>query len=149
MDDAIMNKTQHLLITHPVFIVWKPEYNLGVPVIDEQHRGIVSTINSLYYALQHKMGDHLLNPVIGMVEEYTRLHFEIEEGFQKECGFPAAGRHHEWHLELMDKLSKVGRKSQWEHDPLVFLNFLKEWWIVHICEQDKLFGDWLHKAPGG
>ena len=145
-DGEIMDTVRHPLTPHTVFIVWKPEYNLGIPVIDEQHRGIVTTINSLYYALQHQLGENLLKPVIGMVNEYTRLHFAIEEDFQAKCGFPGAERHHGWHLELLNKLSRVGRKSQWDHDPHSFLEFLKEWWIVHICEQDRVFRDYLRDA---
>ena len=32
-----------------VFIVWKNSNDCGINIIDEQHRGIVSTINTLFY----------------------------------------------------------------------------------------------------
>ncbi len=42
-----------LLLNHNVFIVWEDKYNVGIPIIDEQHRGIVTTINSLHFGIQH------------------------------------------------------------------------------------------------
>ncbi len=142
-----MDAGGHLQATHPVFIVWKPEYNLGIPILDEQHRGIVSIINSLHYGLANKRSDRLLKPVVGMVAEYTRLHFEIEEAFLGQCGFPDAERHRGWHRELMRKVSLIGRESLWSRDPRAFMDFLKEWWIGHICGKDLAFRDYCRNAP--
>ena len=66
-----------------VFINWKTDYDLGIPIIDEQHRGIVTIINSLYYGMQNNYMRSLLEPIIGMLHEYTKIHFEIEESFLK------------------------------------------------------------------
>jgi len=131
------------LFKHNLFIVWKPEYDLGIPIIDEQHRGIVTTINSLFYAMQNKHGENVLKPVIGMVTEYTHIHFEIEENFLRKCGFTDVEKHSELHNELKRALSNVGNKSMWEHNPQEFLEFLKNWWIDHICNKDRVFRDYI------
>lgn len=34
-------------------IVWSDTNNLGIPIIDEQHRGIISASNSLYFSMQN------------------------------------------------------------------------------------------------
>ena len=148
-----MNKTAHDekkpdvnnygLLHHNVFIVWKPEYNLGIHIVDEHHRGIVSTINSLYYGMQHKHGASLLKPITDMVYDYTRIHFEVEEYFLDKCNFPGIKGHRFLHTELMDELQKVGRQSILHRDPYEFMDFLKQWWIDHICDKDRLFRDYL------
>jgi len=130
-------------LEHNLFIVWLPEYNLGIPIIDEQHRGIVTTINSLFYAMQNKHGENVLKSVVNMVNEYTHIHFDVEESFMRKRGFTDFKRHQKWHDELRYKLSNVGNKSLWEHNPHEFLDFLKNWWIDHICEKDKIFRDYL------
>jgi hemerythrin len=135
-------------LDHNVLIVWKPEYELGIPIVDEQHRGIVSTINSLYYAMQHKHGDSMLLPVVSMMHEYTRIHFEIEEDFLKKCTFPHIQQHQALHTELIEELSKVGQKSLWAKDPQEFMVFLKNWWIDHICHKDREFRDYLRQHLG-
>ena len=75
--NTVANEPWQSLLNHSILIVWQPSYDLGIPIIDEQHRGIVTTINSLCYAIQNKHGVEMLKPVIGMVNEYTRIHFEV------------------------------------------------------------------------
>ncbi|MDR2941456.1 MAG: hemerythrin family protein [Treponema sp.] len=133
------------MINHNILIVWEPSYNLGIPIVDEQHRGIVSTINSLCYAIQYRHGNEMLRPVIGMVTEYTRIHFEIEEDFLKKCGYPNLEDHRKLHEELTNALSHTSHDSIWNKDPQEFLEFLKKWWINHICKEDRVFSHYLTK----
>jgi hemerythrin len=133
------------MMNHQVYIVWKHEYDLGIPIIDEQHRGIVTTINSLYYAMQNKYGESILKPAIEMVNEYTHIHFKTEESFLEKCGFPDLEQHQELHEEIRIKLPRVGKESLWNRDAHQFMEFLKNWWLGHICEKDRIFRDFLLK----
>jgi len=142
-DKTKTGSIQTSLLKHNLLIVWRPEYELKIPVVDEQHRGIVSAINSLFYGMQNKHGEDLLRPVIGMVKEYTRIHFNIEEMFLRQCGFPELDHHLALHHELTQRLEKFCQKSLWEQDPYEFLEFLKEWWIDHICKKDRDFREFL------
>ena len=128
---------------HSVFITWKPDYNLGIPIIDEQHRGVVSIINSLYYGMQNCNTKDVLEPVIDMLHVYTRLHFRMEEDFFNKSGFPNAKEHITLHKALIDKLDEVGRKSMLDNDPYKLMDFLKKWWIHHICEEDISYRDFI------
>jgi len=137
------NEAWQSLMTHNILIVWQPSYNLGIPIVDEQHKGIVSTINSLCFAIQNKHGNEMLKPVIGMVNEYTRIHFEIEENFLEKCGYPDLEQHRTLHKELTQALSHTSQNSIWNKDPQEFLEFLKNWWINHICKEDQVFNQYL------
>jgi hemerythrin len=141
--DIKLEKLLDNLFSHNVFIIWKPEYNLGIPIIDEQHHGIVTIINSLFYGMQNRHGEDLLMPVFGMVKEYTRIHFEIEENFLEKCTYPQLKEHKVFHKELIDRLNRVGKDSLHQHNPKEFLDFLKEWWINHICKEDRAFLNYL------
>ena len=122
-----------------VFIAWKPEYEMGVFIIDEQHRGIVATINSLYFAMNHGSGGSMLPHVVEMVKEHAKIHFSTEEELHQKCGFPGIKEHHAAHLILMTETASVGKNSVALHDPKLFLQFMKEWWIRHICNEDMAF----------
>jgi hemerythrin len=135
--------SQPCLINHDLFIVWKPEYELKIPIVDEQHRGIVSTINSLFYGMQNSHGEHLLRPIIGMVKEYTAIHFQTEEEFLRQHNYPKLKAHQALHNELTQELDIVGSKSLWDKNPYEFLEFLKEWWHNHICKKDYEFQEYL------
>ncbi|MDR0517081.1 MAG: hemerythrin family protein [Fibromonadaceae bacterium] len=131
------------LLEHNIFIVWKPEYNLGISIIDEQHRGIVSTINSLHFGMQNNYGKNMLSPIIDMMHDYTRIHFQIEEGFLEKIDFPNVKKHHELHRDLSSKLVDIGRNSLLDKDPYQFMDFLKNWWISHICNEDLIYKDYV------
>ena len=138
-DNETTYDARHALLDHNIFITWKPEYNLGIPILDEQHRGIVSTINSLYYAIQYNFGRPMLQPIINTVREYTHIHFKIEEDLLKENGFPGLEHHQGLHRELTDTLFLASDTCLKDHDPEQFLDFLKLWWIEHICVKDRSF----------
>ena len=141
--NTVANEPWQSLLNHSILIVWQPSYDLGIPIIDEQHRGIVTTINSLCYAIQNKHGHEMLKPAIGMINDYTRIHFEIEEDFLKKCGYPKLEDHRILHKELINALSQVSKESIWNKAPEEFLDFLKKWWINHICKEDRVFSQYL------
>jgi len=148
MDKAISGEDKKkgispVLLEHNVFIVWKPEYNLGIPIIDEQHRGIVTTINSLHFGMQNKYIKNMLDPIIDMMYDYTCIHFQVEEAFLEKIDFPNAKVHHKLHRELSSKLAGIGRKSMFDKDPCQLMDFLRQWWINHICCEDLKFRDYL------
>jgi hemerythrin len=81
-----------------------------------------------------------------MVNEYTRIHFEIEEDFLEKCGYPDLDKHRALHKELTGSLSQTSKNSIWNRDPQEFLLFLKEWWTNHICKEDHVFTQYLSKT---
>ena len=126
-------------LVHNIFIVWNPEYDLGIPIIDEQHRGIVTIINSLYYGTQNHYIKNILSPTIGMLRSYADIHFQTEEHFLESINFPDIAKHRLLHKEYTSKLAKVERGISIDKDPRQLMVFLKDWWLGHICEEDMLF----------
>ena len=132
----------------PLFIKWDEKHNIGIPLLDEQHRGIVSIINSLYYMMNlgtdsNKMCLSILNTI----KEYSHIHFAAEEEFLKSSGYPDLTAHKELHGKLIAEMERMGRAAG-RHDftaveakPL--LDFLKNWWIKHINEEDRRYMSYL------
>ena len=145
VSDEKKHETNRLLLEHNVFIVWKPEFNLGIPILDEHHRGIVSIINSLHFAMQNNYVQDMLSPIVEMMHDYTRIHFQIEEIFHGMTDYPNAKKHHELHLELSTKLKKLGRDSLLNRDSHHLMDFLKQWWINHIRIEDFKFRNHVFK----
>ncbi|MCL2128673.1 MAG: hemerythrin family protein [Treponema sp.] len=143
VSDDKKNETSRLILEHNVFIVWKPEYNLGIPILDEHHRGIVSIINSLHFGMQNNYVNDILSPIIDMMDDYTQIHFHTEENFLEQTNFPDAKKHIELHHELSKTLKKLGRESMLGKNSRDFMNFLKQWWIDHICKEDLQFRNYL------
>ena len=124
-------------------IAWKPGYDLRIYILDEQHRGIVAAINSLYYGMQTKQSGDMLIPIFKIMHEYAHIHFKTEEEFHEKFDFPNAISHRALHRELTGALSKIGEESITHHDPHELMDFLKKWWIDHIRDKDRVFRDYL------
>ena len=127
------------LLEQNVFIVWKPEYILGIPIIDEQHRGIVTMINTLHFGMQNNYIENVLNPIIDMMYDYTHIHFRIEEDLLEKIGYPNIERHRILHNELSVRLTDMSRSTMLGKDPYQFMDFLKQWWLNHICIEDLIY----------
>jgi len=125
-----------VLADYNIFVIWKPEYDMGVNIIDEQHRGIVSIINSLYFGTQCNHIKNVLAPTIGMLKSYAQIHFQTEEYFLEAAKYIGVQSHRALHQAYISKLADIERKSLYDKDPYKLMMFLKEWWLGHICIED-------------
>jgi hemerythrin-like metal-binding protein len=125
-----------------LYINWTDNNMLNIPIIDEQHRVIVATINSLYYFNQKGRGDEIFTSTLKILEEYTRLHFKTEEDLLLETGYPDFDRHIELHRNL------AGRTHTYKADNIDIigtLSFLKIWWLNHINVEDRKYAEHVLK----
>ena len=92
---------------HTLFIVWDEEYNLGIPIIDEQHRAIVSTINTYHYFVTNKMEGIALKPTLTTLDQYSKLHFATEEEIFSQTEYPDTLKHKELHGNLIRNMIDI------------------------------------------
>ena len=121
-----------------IYIVWNERNNLGIPIIDEQHKGIVSIINTLHYYVQAGHGQEILKPTMIMLEQYVIIHFKTEETLMVEANYPAYEEHIILHKELLRKTNMISLGVNNEDSHMV-LKFLKEWWLGHINIEDRKY----------
>ncbi len=132
----------------PLFIQWDEKHNIGIPLLDEQHRGITSIINSLYYMMNLGAdSNNMCLSILHTIKEYSHIHFTAEEGFLESSGYPDLAAHKELHGKLIAEMERMGRAAE-RHDFTAFearplLDFLKNWWIKHINEEDRLYMSYL------
>jgi hemerythrin-like metal-binding protein len=131
-------------MSRPLFIKWNERYELGVPLLDEQHRGIVSIINSLYYMIKlGAVNNKLCASILATIKNYSNIHFITEEGLLEFSGYPDLEKHKTMHGKLIAEMERMGRAV--EHDDFTaieaepLLDFLKKWWIEHINKEDHLY----------
>jgi hemerythrin len=124
---------------HMLYIVWNEENNLGIPIIDEQHRGIVATINSFHYLIQQGRGRDALQPTLSILEQYTRIHFRTEEALMEQAGFPGFADHVALHEDLKKRTEAIARETTSDQEPEIALAFLKDWWLGHINSEDRQY----------
>ena len=120
----------------PLFIVWSDIHDTGINIIDEQHRGIVGTINSLFYFINNSHGDVAVMPTLAMIEHYTQVHFLSEEELMAQSGYPGQDEHKQLHQNLVLEMNRIKPHSRDYNGPVDLLQFLKIWWTNHINKID-------------
>lgn len=127
----------------PLYIKWNDNYAIGIPIIDEQHRSIVATINSLYYFLRLGQEDKMLDAIVEMLVQYTIIHFRTEETLLDAAGYPEFTGHREMHRELADRTRQIALDSHVRRDGEEVLVFLRSWWLGHINEEDRKYASFI------
>jgi len=119
---------------------WKDEYNLGIKVIDEQHREIFESIGELDSAAESKVEKGIVDGILTSILEVSRKHFECEEGYFKKFGYAKAEEHAKLHDMFESRIEKL--REKYEHGENFsehLAEFLEEWLVHHIHENDKDF----------
>lgn len=129
----------------PLFIQWNGRGETGVAIIDEQHRGIVSIINTFYYLLGLGAGSSSLYANIsGTMKTYASIHFLTEERLLEASAYKDLEEHKEIHKKLIQEIERVEWHAVKENEAKLLLDFQKKWWIEHISEQDQRYVPYLH-----
>lgn len=119
---------------------WRPDYETGYTLIDDQHRSLFHTINALHSALLMGRGEHLLGRTLKLLESYTTLHFTTEERFMAELQYPDYVDHATKHRILRQKVDAFIAEAAQSSDRQLVLRvsrFLTEWLIHHIKSEDQ------------
>jgi hemerythrin-like metal-binding protein/PAS domain S-box-containing protein len=124
--------------TPPVRVQWGPRFEVGIDVIDGQHRHLLELINRLQDALSAGSELEQLVESLRQLVRYTEHHFATEERLMDEVG-ATAERHRGEHRHLLEGLMRFTVKldttsvSESSH-------FLQDWLFRHIDEVDRPFG---------
>ena len=123
-------------MNHNLYIVWDDSKNFGIPIIDEQHRGLITTINSLYYCIKEGQGNDIIKSILIMLGQYAKIHFKTEESLMEEAGYPEIKEHLIFHETFIKKSKSL--YSNVDNDSVTdeVLQFLRMWWLNHINKED-------------
>lgn len=117
-------------------LVWTRELEIGIDVIDNQHKRIVEYINTLYDASQTHDREKI-GTVIEQLIEYTLSHFAFEEELQEQAGYPFVKAHQKVHQLFARRVGEFQQRFELGEDvaePL--LTLLRTWLINHIRRDD-------------
>lgn len=117
-------------------IEWTQELEIGIGVIDGQHRRIVDYINTLDDVCQIPDRE-VVGQVIGDLIDYTYSHFAFEEALMEEAGYEFLSIHQNTHKAFCERIEQFRKRFDDGGDvaePLAEL--LRTWLINHIMSDD-------------
>ena len=128
-----------------LFIVWKNDFATGIPIIDEQLRGLVSLINTFFFHRSDAKGDisRFLVPTAEMFKSYAKLNFLTIEKLLQEAEYPDLTKHRQEHKEIINHIIVMDARYRTERDADGLLDLLKGYWIESIQNDKKLYMPYL------
>lgn len=85
-------------------IAWKPEFSVGDPAIDQEHRKLIDLVNRTAAAMEdgHSSGD--IERSFGDLLRAITAHFALEEWQMRKAGYDSLSEHKADHERLPDAL---------------------------------------------
>lgn len=128
-------------------VIWKPEYEVGIETVDEQHKHLVSLINKLEAAKGHEHENEVIHDIFYELVEYTKHHFAEEEKFLKSFEYEDLIVHKAQHKALVKQIVNIlnGLKNnEYEVGEKLTL-ILQNWLIRHVLKHDKIYAKKYHQ----
>ncbi|MCA1928243.1 MAG: bacteriohemerythrin [Calditerrivibrio sp.] len=126
-------------------ISWSSKIETGVKKFDEQHKELVRLLNKFYSSMNDGSSNNVLGNILKELANYTVYHFQSEEDAFKRYNFPMKDEHMRSHKNLVDQVVKIIKdfESGKEVVSVNLLQFLKEWVINHIIQEDKEYSKYF------
>ena len=123
------------------FFEWDAKYSINNEMVDKHHKSLVELVNQYYEKLTDKSedGQKKAGKVFQELKNYTIMHFKAEEELMASCKYPDLENHKKLHQALLNSVIEYENKIKNKEtiSPLTIGNFLKNWLLTHILNEDK------------
>lgn len=116
--------------------VWTEQLNVGIEVIDQQHRRIVEYINQLDDARSNGMSNDEVSWLLNDLVDYTISHFGFEESLQEEAKYPFLTSHKKVHELFAKRIAEFQKRAEQGEDVIKALNSLLVTWLFNHIKRD-------------
>jgi hemerythrin len=114
---------------------WKSQYDVGLQLIDVEHKNLIACINKLIIA--QNLDQHIVLKLADEVIAYAEFHFLSEENIMYLTQYPELASHAEIHKKLIEQLREHRKDlSKSVHCLQDFVTFLVRWFIEHTQTVD-------------
>jgi hemerythrin len=117
--------------------VWNNRFETGIAIIDTQHKSLFDALNKLADSFGAGTSKSHVKESLDFLMKYAAEHFETEERFMRDMGYPALASHMAEHAQLTGKTRDLQNRLV-EGKPMTVevTIFLADWLRHHIQEVD-------------
>jgi hemerythrin len=133
-------------------IEWDDRYAVGIQIIDEQHKELLTMINNFYPGClkeDEKEQIHFKLAIYRFIN-YTKYHFATEEQFLERLKYPDIIAHKRQHDEfvrvILEKADKFEQGQSFSFKN--FIRYIRDWMVTHITLIDKKYATYIHFING-
>ncbi len=139
-------------------MLWKDKYELGVSLVDEQHKELFQRVDAFMQTLRSSASwdekVQQVNETLEFMKGYVVEHFRDEEEYQQRIGYPGYEAHKKIHSDMVDYVLQVSaeyEKSGFDEKLMQqFGGKLLAWLINHVAAEDQRIADYaIEKGVAG
>ena len=127
-------------------MIWSDEYEIGLPVIDAQHKRLFKLINEVNEAIETGLKASNIEALLVGLEEYKTRHFQMEEKYMVECNYPGLEEQQKAHADFSNRFRELGEEvAKTGITPTVVRAIKAElagWLQEHVTGLDLKFGEY-------
>lgn len=125
-------------------LLWNEQYNIGVPIIDKEHKKLLHILNKLLdFGQKEEKGHFACQEAIKYFKDHAIQHFADEEAYMASIGYPGLETHKRLHRDfrkrtlpaLETELEQTGYCATSIHH---FLSVCTGWLIGHTLTEDRM-----------
>jgi len=128
-------------------IKWNDSFSVNVVKIDQEHKKLVEMVNDLTDAMKAGQGKDVLGNILDGLINYTASHFQTEETYFKQVGYPYAVEHKNEHIAFVKKVTAF--KKEFDEGraavSVSVLQFLSKWLQTHIKGADQKYSSYFNE----
>ena len=131
---------------------WQDDYLTGIRVIDKDHKNLFHTVNTLNDSHLNGDSNESIGWAINTLIKYVAEHFEREERFLEQAGYPNIDEHRDRHSQFTNiivSLASLYNQQPESIDVSKVLTFLGDWLKSHILKSDMHYIPYLKGEKQG
>ena len=124
-------------------IEWSERYHLGIDLLDNDHKKLLSITNVLIEHTQAGNRSEIINDSLYRLLSFIETHFDNEEKLMLQLEYKGIDTHILEHRKFHKEIVLFCRKVMASREPIVddLLELLKGWIDSHIAEEDIVLKD--------
>jgi hemerythrin len=134
-------------------MLWRDKYELGVPVIDDQHKELFKRVESFLQVLRSadpwEEKTPKIDETLEFMKKYVVEHFHDEEEYQRSIGYPGYEGHKQIHNDMVDYVQEVSRQYEQSNNNEQLMQQLGgrllAWLINHVAAEDQRIANYAKK----
>jgi hemerythrin len=130
-------------------IVWTKNLEVGVTLIDEQHKKLFEKADRLFEAGKNGKSKESIVQMFDFMDNYTKTHFRDEEKYMQSINYPNLNTQKQMHQNFINKLAELKKEYDTNGANITVIinadSFIIDWLTNHISIEDKKIGEYVRK----
>lgn len=120
-------------------LVWNPQWDTGIEMIDLQHKALLAQVETLLEAIHSNDMDGRLPGLLAFLADYVEEHFRMEEVQMAASAYPGLAGHRAIHDDMRQQVGALLARYQLDSRAVTdeVLDFVTDWLIQHINGEDR------------